>query len=920
MTDTKALILYVSPTGDDRWSGSIDSPNTDATDGPLATLTGARDAIRKMKLAGPLKQPIEVWVRGGVYRMNQPLRLWGGDSGTVDCPVTYCAYPGEKPVLSGGKVITGWEECGDGIYKASLPEVRYGNWWFRQLFCDGKRMVRSRWPKRDMQDPLYGGWAFVETPLPENEDLDQVSKQELGPVWQFKIDPDSVGTQQSWFAADYDDRNWGRLESANTWQAQGFKDYHGNAWYRVKFTVPRDFEGKKHLWMLFGAVDKEAYIYVDGKLAFEHTTASTGLDPNVLYSKPFKFDLRPHLKPGTEHVVAVRVDSPAFAGGITQPVSLAASDIDVPASHLAGRVDVPVTFRYEQDQLPTRWNKPTQGEVFIILGRSWINDIIPIKNVNHDRRAIHLARASQPYSGSLNVATGLCAGNRFYVENMLEDLTEPGEWCLDSDTGTLYFKPLAGVSIDSVEVTAPVTERLVQMIGTTEHPLRHVTVRGFTLTQTLANFPNPNVYYKTPNAGQTVYMEDTQDCAIEDCFFDAVGGDAIRLQNRNARNRIVGNEIAYSGSYGIYIGSFQRGFARHDARSGDNPSPPEWGVNPHDHEATVLAWPRSENHLIADNHIHHVGVYEKHACGICLFGISSVDIAIRNNLIHNTPRFGIGLLSGFGRVIVEYNDLHHLSEETCDTGGICSNRWYTYDKDPDLARGMIVRFNRVMDVLGCGAYGKKAEPGGGERAGGKIWTPYYSWAIYFDNAPMDTLVYGNICARNTLGGIMISHWGRNVTVENNIFVDSDRSQAYMLFAGKMSNIRFRRNIFAWSKPDADFMRLNLGGDIDLEEIFTEFDNNIYSPPEGSEMTFSGMPGEAVARVEMTGLDQSDKTLASWHAMGFDNNSATADPMFVDPKSDNFDLQPESPALKMGFEPIDASKIGPRNREKRERGE
>ena len=54
--------------------------------------------------------------------------------------------------------------------------------------------------------------------------------------------------------------------------------------------------------------------------------------------------------------------------------------------------------------------------------------------------------------------------------------------------------------------------------------------------------------------------------------------------------------------------------------------------------------------------------------------------------------------------------------------------------------------DRVRDVIGCGAYGTKAEPGGIDHAGGRIWSLYYGWAIYFDNAPMETHVYGNICA------------------------------------------------------------------------------------------------------------------------------------------------------------------------------
>jgi len=272
------------------------------------------------------------------------------------------------------------------------------------------------------------------------------------------------------------------------------------------------------------------------------------------------------------------------------------------------------------------------------------------------------------------------------------------------------------------------------------------------------------------------------------------GGDAIRLQNKNTRSRIVGNEIAYSGAYGIFLGSFQRGFSRHDTMSGDAPSPTEWYSYPEDRDVTVKAWPKSTHHLISNNHIHHVGVFEKHACGIAIAGISSIDNVLSHNLIHHTPRFGIGMMSGFGRVIIEYNELHHLSLETCDTGGITSNRWYTYEKDPDLCRGNIIRFNYIHDVIGCGAYDKKWEPEAGTKAGGRISVPYYGWAIYFDNGPMNVLVYGNITARNMLGGIMISHYCKNVTVENNIFVDSDQSQSYLNFGGKMENMMFRKNI------------------------------------------------------------------------------------------------------------------------------
>ena len=906
-----ATRFHVATNGDDQWSGLLDAPNADGTDGPFATLVRGRDAVRQLKLSngGGLTGPVEILVRAGTYHMDQPLRLSGGDSGTDRFPVTYMACPGEKPIISGGRPITNWQPYRDKIVCASLPETRKGHWWFRQLFYKGTRMIRARYPRYDPANPRYGGWAFVDTPVSEQFDPDTISKTDLSSHWQFRIDPENVGMDEQWFAQDRADDDWDTLQTNRHWDNQGYKDYHGSAWYRTRFAMPEDFDTRKHLWMLFGAADKEAFVYIDGTKVFERTKESTGIDDvNRLWNIPFKFDVRRWLKPGHEHVIAVRVRSNQWLGGIWRTVSLVSADSEMSPEILIGKVDAPVAFRYEPDAFPNKWAKPEQAEIFIIPGRGWISDIIPIKKVNDERHTIHLTRPVGPSRNNLGLATHIESGNRFYVENNIEDLAGPGQWCLDTDTGTVYFWPPDG-DVGPAEVTAPATARLIQMIGTRRSPVSHVTFKGFTFTQTQAQWPTPESYYKTPNAGQTVYMEDTQDCVIEDNFFDAVGGDAVRLQDNNARNRIVGNHIADAGAYGIFVGGFRRGLCASDPISGDIPGPSPWHDNHENQDDVVGQWPRSGGHLISNNHIHDIGYFEKHANGIAFFGVSASDVVVSHNLIHHTPRFGIGMMSGFGRIIIEYNHLHHLSLETCDTGGITANRWYTYDHDPDLCRGNIIRFNCVHDVVGCGAYEVKMETGGNDEAEGRIWTSYYGWAIYFDNGAMDVHVYGNITARNPLGGIMIAHYGQNVAIENNIFVDSDKSQAYLMFAGKMSNVRFRNNIFSYSDPDAGYMRMNLGPGINLPSVITQYDHNVYSPPKGVPMTFSGLPGEAAVRTEMQTQDTDGTTMDSWKALGFDSNSIIADPRFVDPDNDDYNLQPDSPAFKLGFKAIDTSRIG-----------
>jgi hypothetical protein len=53
------------------------------------------------------------------------------------------------------------------------------------------------------------------------------------------------------------------------------------------------------------------------------------------------------------------------------------------------------------------------------------------------------------------------------------------------------------------------------------------------------------------------------------------------------------------------------------------------------------------------------------------------------------------------------------------------------------------------------------------------------------------------------------------------------------------------------------------------------------------------------------------TLAQWQQRGHDVHSVVADPLFVDAEKADFRLRPESPALKMGFVPIDMSRFGVR---------
>jgi hypothetical protein len=135
--------IYVSPAGNDTWSGRIEQPNAGRTDGPVATLDRARDIVRQIKSAGAAQGTATVLIADGQYQMTKPFVLGPEDSGA-----TYQAAPGAHPVFTGGRVIRGFKPGENGLWTAHIPEAANGSWSFQQLFVNGRRATRARTPNK----------------------------------------------------------------------------------------------------------------------------------------------------------------------------------------------------------------------------------------------------------------------------------------------------------------------------------------------------------------------------------------------------------------------------------------------------------------------------------------------------------------------------------------------------------------------------------------------------------------------------------------------------------------------------------------------------------------------------------------------------------------------------------------------------
>lgn len=206
---------------------------------------------------------------------------------------------------------------------------------------------------------------------------------------------------------------------------------------------------------------------------------------------------------------------------------------------------------------------------------------------------------------------------------------------------------------------------------------------------------------------------------------------------------------------------------------------------------------------------------------------------------------------------VSYNHIHQIGQGVIsDMGGI-----YTLG----ISEGTRLAHNLIHDVSSYS---------------------YGGWGIYTDEGSTHVLIENNIVHRTKTGGFH-QHYGKENTVRNNIFAFAVEQQLQRSREEDHKSFDFVRNIVYFDEGTL------LGSTWKNDNWF--MDENLYWNPDPSKIDFKGQSFE------------------EWQARGHDLNSLIANPLFEDPDLGDFRLKPDSPALKLGFQPIDLSLVGPRKR-------
>lgn len=177
-------------------------------------------------------------------------------------------------------------------------------------------LVLARW----LEKRYWSRWPTTE--LVGREIVSELPRQ-----WRLRWDPDEVGRARGWFEPATDvsawvpvtvDAPWEKQPAGAAWREAHQRDYDGLAWYRVEFEVPETLQGCR-LYLLFGAVDEGATVWVNGQLVGEHPF----VNPDD-WTTPFIMEFTNAAHPGGTNTLVVLVEDRSGAGGVWKPVLLVA--------------------------------------------------------------------------------------------------------------------------------------------------------------------------------------------------------------------------------------------------------------------------------------------------------------------------------------------------------------------------------------------------------------------------------------------------------------------------------------------------------------------------------------------------------------------------------------------------------------------
>jgi len=472
---------------------------------------------------------------------------------------------------------------------------------------------------------------------------------------------------------------------------------------------------------------------------------------------------------------------------------------------------------------------------------------------------------------------------RYYIDNLFEALTDPGEWYFHSEEETLYYIPAEGESPENTEIRIPVLRSFIRLQGVPyNRDKRMGDIHGTRLVEGLSfeglvfqrsdwRHVNPRMLFHdaipeperplAANVQAAMHVPGAVDCfcasncALIDCTVREVGSYAVDIRE---------------GCRGIRVASCT--FDRLGAG----------GVKVHGAELDEAGWARTGHCTVTDCLISNAGLIFHSGIGVMLG--STFENIVANNRIEDLFYSGIsvGWSWGYKETITRDNEI--LFNRIRNIGqGLLSDMGAIYCLG--VQPGTRIKGNHINDVRICS---------------------YGGWGVYLDEGSSGIVVEENL-VYGTERPPFFLHFGRENIVRNNILMAREcgcvgvgRSEGHV-GVNLYQNILITGNGLLYSRRPGN----------EISAIVHGLSNLVWSP-EGNPIH---CPGDSEDGEESLSLEE-------LQGKGVECSSLCADPgltRFSWERLDELDwtLPPGSPAARLGFQNVDWNACGPRPVDRRD---
>ncbi|MEQ8556525.1 MAG: right-handed parallel beta-helix repeat-containing protein [Cyclobacteriaceae bacterium] len=542
------------------------------------------------------------------------------------------------------------------------------------------------------------------------------------------------------------------------------------------------------------------------------------------------------------------------------------------------------------------WDNLADVELNIRPSRAWMINMLPLASVDEENGIARTAVTATYEMGPLAQWVHTRDGHSAWIENTLDALDEPGEWVINSQKRKIYLWPANPAADGSPQgIIAPKLTELIRIEGEIDYegpvdqPVRGIAFTGITFAhadrqawtddEDRVGWGMQHDWDMFDRPTAMLRFRGAENCQIIDCKFIESGGSGVRLDLHSQRNKVENCEFAHLGEAGILLAGYGPGTKDVNHHNSI--------INNHIHHFSeitwhspgIWAWQSGHNH-IANNYIHHSGY-----ASVLITNRVSPDRSLNGEGGRTVRRHEIDtnvmkpsnehyaawkLREKYNHSrhnVLEYNEITHAVQLLSDGNCIYVS---------GAGTGNIIRYNYLHDNF------EHSMPA----------------PIRCDDDQHETLIYGNVLYNNYAFAAGIASKGVNDIINNFIVAPRVAPRlGYISFEWvPVSGSKAYKNIIV-AHPDggnayAERARRNQTTGIpNLME--TKMDSNLYYHP--------------------TNPNWMDAHFARTREAGLERASRFSDPMFIDPDNGDFGFKEGSPAVELGIEKLDVSKMGMKNK-------